>query len=213
MKNWIAHRGNNNHPYLENTKEALLSALNTDYIIGVELDVRKTLDNHLVLIHNPMISWNSDGVGIVKYMNLEELKQYNFGTKENPSKICTLHEFLKSVHSSKIILIDVKVNGIDDLLYQTILSYNYLNLYICSFDYDFVIHFKKKYPTYKVGLIMGKLINHNKDLKSLDFIVTKDPKVPFSKEIFIWDVESKKQLHNINSSYNIITDKSYLLKD
>ena len=45
MKNLIAHRGNNNHGFQENTKEALLESLHTDYIAGVELDIRKTKDN------------------------------------------------------------------------------------------------------------------------------------------------------------------------
>ncbi len=212
MRKWIAHRGNNNHGFCENTKEALLTSLETEYIAGVELDIRKTKDNQLVIIHNPTISLTSDGSGIVKYMTLKELEQYNFGNSKHYQKICTLDVFLKEVKSKKIIMIEVKDSSISDLLFQTIQKYSNLNLYISSFDDQFLKQFKKKYPKYKVGLIMGEMINHNKDISSFDFLVTKDIHQKESKEIFLWGVH-QKDLKEVDSSTYIITDKAYLWKN
>lgn len=212
MRKWIAHRGNNNHGFCENTKDALLTSLETDYIAGVELDIRKTKDDHLVIIHNPTISWTSDGSGIVKYMTLKELEQYNFGNSKHYQKICTLDVFLKEVKSKKIIMIEVKDSSLSNLLFQTIQKYSDLNLYISSFDDQFLKQFKKKYPKYKVGLIMGEMINHNKDISSFDFLVTKDIHQKEAKEIFLWGVH-QKDLKEIDSSTYIITDKAYLWKN
>lgn len=210
MRKWIAHRGNNNHGYAENTKEALLAALDTDYISGIELDIRKTEDNELVIIHNPTITWNSNGIGIVKYMTLAELKEYNFGTEKNPSKICTLDELLKSTTSSKKILIEIKVDDCSDLVFETIKKYPHLNLYICSFDVKVVSTFKKEHPEYPVGLIMGKYINHNIDTSIFDFIVTQDLEQEH-KEVFIWGSHAKSKLESLDPKKSIITDKAYQL--
>lgn len=213
MRKWIAHRGNNNHGYKENTKEALLTALETDYIAGVELDIRKTKDNQLVIIHNPTIAWTSDGTGIVKYMKLKELEQYNFGTKTKTSKISTLDGFLKKVKNDKIILIEAKENDIATLLWQTIVQYPKLNIWICSFDYEFVTQFKKEHPECKVGLITGEFINHNKDTSKLDFISTKDTHTKTNQLTLIWGITKKEQVETIDSNTPIVTDCAYLLKD
>ncbi len=210
MRNWIAHRGNNNHGYAENTKEALLTALQTDYIAGIELDVRKTEDNQLVIIHDPFISRNSDGIGIVKYMTLKELKTFNFGTKKNPSKICTLDELLKQIHSDKKIIIEIKANDCSNLVYETIRKYPYLNIYICSFDVPLINAFKKAYPKYPVGCIMGKYINHNVNTKVYDFIVTQNIEQKH-KEVYIWGKHSKAKLQSLDSNISVITDNAYQL--
>lgn len=212
MRKWIAHRGNNNHGFHENTKEALLSALKTDYIAGVELDVRKTIDDQLVIIHNPTISWTSDGTGIVKYMTLKELEQFNFGNQTHDQKISTLDAFLKEVSSQKIIMIEVKDSSISDLLFQVIQKYPNLNLYISSFDAHFLKQFKEKHPEYKVGLIMGEIINHNQDTSLFDFVVTKEIHFKKAKEIFLWGI-SKKELKEIDENVYIVTDKAYLWRD
>ena len=52
----IAHRGNNND-LRENSKEAILSALNQPYIDGVEFDVRMTKDKKIVIIHDSLINF------------------------------------------------------------------------------------------------------------------------------------------------------------
>lgn len=76
----IAHRGNGNI-YKANTKEALLQALKYTYVDGIELDVRMTKDKKIVIIHDPIIDLVSDGSGIVRFMNLNEIKNITLEPK------------------------------------------------------------------------------------------------------------------------------------
>ena len=103
----IAHRANG-FEYKENTKEAILKCLDTDYIDGIEIDVRMTKDKKIVIIHDSLINFVSDGSGIVSNMNYDELLKYNFGTKENISKIALLDDVLSLINNNKIILIELK---------------------------------------------------------------------------------------------------------
>lgn len=207
----ISHRGNGNI-YKANTKEALLKAINTSYIDGIELDIRMTLDNQIVIIHDITIGLISDGRGIVTKMIYNELLKYNFGTSKYPSKICLLEELLKEVKNFKIILIDIKqeINNeiIIDKLFQILKKYQHLNIYIMSFNYDLIRQYKDKYNGY-CGLLIGNYINTDKLYNTFDFnIITYNyRKRVEKKETFLWTINSKKE--DIDN-YNIITDKPSL---
>ena len=88
----IAHRGlSSQHPEL--TASAFRAALELP-IHGVETDVRLTRCGEVVCIHDPVISRVSDGFGRVSAMRLEQLLEYNFGTKDAPEKVLTLNNLL-----------------------------------------------------------------------------------------------------------------------
>lgn len=201
----IAHRGLKE--YKQNTKEALLQALNKDYIDGIELDVRITKDNKIVIIHDPIINLVSNGSGIVKLMTYRKLLKYNFGTKENPQKIMLLDDFLKELNTDKIILIDIK-EELDDLrivkyLPKIIDKYN-LNIYLTSFNYNII----KNLTKYKVGLLIGYTINKDKLYNHFDFNIVHynyATRVNKKKETFVFG--TNKPIEN----FNIITDDSYLV--
>jgi len=206
----ISHRGNG-FKYKPNTKEAILYSLNIDYVDGVEFDVRITKDKKIVIIHDPIINFVSNGRGIVKNMKYKELLKYNFGTKEIPSKITLLDELLSLINNKKIILIEIKEEMDDykeivDIVYKIISKYN-LNIYIASFNYELIKYFKTKYN--KCGLIIGLGLNTKKLYNHFDFnIVSYNYRNRVDKkETFIWTInEVKKDINN----YNIITDKPYL---
>lgn len=92
----IAHRGLSGF-YPENTMLAFKKCLNLD-IYGVELDVQKTKDNHLVVIHDEKVDRTFNGSGYVKNMTLRELQYLNsnFKNYENNKdcKVPTLKEVL-----------------------------------------------------------------------------------------------------------------------
>jgi len=206
----ISHRGNG-FKYKPNTKEAILYSLNIDYVDGIEFDVRITKDKKIVIIHDPIINFVSNGRGIVKNMKYKELLKYNFGTKEIPSKITLLDELLSLINNKKIILIEIKEEMDDykeivDIVYKIISKYN-LNIYIASFNYELIKYFKTKYN--KCGLIIGLGLNTKKLYNHFDFnIVSYNYRNRVDKkETFIWTInEVKKDINN----YNIITDKPYL---
>ena len=152
---FIAHRGNDNHKYKENSILGLLYSLNKDYIKGIELDIRITLDNKFVLNHNATHDFK-----VIK------------NTKQKALKLDTLEDLLKKIKSSKIIMIEIKDDDISIVkkLHKVIRKYK-LNYYIFSFNYNVVKTFKETYPKYNVGLLVTKVINSNKDINIFDFSI------------------------------------------
>ncbi len=98
----------------ENTKLAFDSAYNFGFD-GIEIDVHKTKDNELVVIHDETIDRTSDGKGLVKEMTLQELRQRNFTYRFNKTipkqTILTFKEFLTEYGDKfKVINVEVKTD-------------------------------------------------------------------------------------------------------
>lgn len=198
IKLFISHRGNGKHNYKENTQEAILEVLKED-ISGVEFDVRITKDNELVLAHDPIFNGK-----IISLSNLNELN------------IQTLESLLKKIKTDKIILIEIKselgnYKNISDRLINIINKHS-LNIYISSFNKK-IIDYLKKYE--KVGLIIGYYINKKNIINDYNFNIVhyfyKDV-ISKNKTTFIWTINDKNKLKNINKNFYIITDKYYLIK-
>ena len=218
--NIIAHRGLH-QIYQENTMDAFLEALNEE-IDGIEFDVRITKDKEFVIIHNALINKTSNGSGFVKDKTLKELRKYNFGTLEYPSKISTLKEVLEINFQNKILLIELKAEKsfeektINKLL-NLILKYRYQNLYLVSFNRSLIDLIHKKEPTIKVGLCITNVINRSFLNKDYDFQLVHyslAKEVDASMETFFWTVnkkEIKEELLKIIpvSKLNLITDNPY----
>lgn len=210
MNKFIAHRGNNSDN-CENDLECLKQVLNYDYVSGVEIDIRQTKDSKLVLSHNSFVRKDFNFYFIFK-TTLKQLKRYTYNVKGKTFNIHTLKEFLSSIKTEKLILIDVKDNINIDLLYKIIKKYSNLNIYICSFKYDLVFEIKRKYPHLKVGLIIGYKMNENKDITPFDFISVHYNSVDkYKKEHFVWTVNNSLILNNLKNNLGIITDNSYIL--
>ena len=210
----ISHRGSNISVYNKNTKEALINALQINFIDGIEFDIRITKDKKIVIIHDPIINFVSNGSRLVSHMKLKKLKKYNFGSKKYPSKICTLNEFLDSIDTNKIILIELKFEGNDykefvDIVFDIIKNYK-LNIYICSFNYELLKYFNKKYK--KCGLIIGNLINTKRLYNNFYFnmLSYKYKNIITKKETFLWTINEYK---NDLDKFYIITDYPYLFKE
>lgn len=111
----IAHRGLSGF-YPENTILAFKKCLNLN-IYGVELDVQKTKDDQIVVIHDEKVDRTFNGTGYVKDMTLEQLKSLNssFKNYENNKdcKIPTLREVLTLFKPTDFIVnIELKNNKI-----------------------------------------------------------------------------------------------------
>lgn len=215
---FIAHRGNDHHSFHENSLNALLDSLSRAYIDGVEFDVRLTKDNVIVLIHNMLIDFVSDGNGFVSTKTLRELKKYNFGTKEETEKITTLAEFLKQVHSSKIILIEIKEEKENyerwrKALKQLLRKYRKLNIYICSFNYELLIYLKKHIKHIPYGLIIGYMMNTKKNISNFEFLSYHYRSYEeTNKSTMIWTINNKALYLSYHELADyIITDKAYSL--
>lgn len=217
MISLIAHRGNDNKKWLENSITGIVNSINQDYIDGIELDVRMTKDKKIIVIHGITISDDINETKFVSTLTLSQIKKYDLDPGKKKVEVATLDEVLKKIHSKKKILIEIKEESIN---YQTIVKevhqilkhYPDLNFYICSFHYPLVSYWKRKYPKDKVGIIIGFLLNKDKFNTDLDFISVNKHylnKCDFKKETFIWTVNSEKELDKIKAKTNkvgIITD-------
>lgn len=111
----FAHRGASG-TFPENTLLAFEEAINIK-ASGIELDVHKTKDKKLVVIHDEDIERTFYGKGLVKDFTLEELK--NFKCREElfrdneRCKIPTLEEVLDLIKETNLILnIEIKTDNI-----------------------------------------------------------------------------------------------------
>ena len=86
----ISHRGYIKK-YPENSYEGIFYAFNQSYIDGVEFDVRVTLDNKFVIIHDATTSRTSNKSGYINKKTYKELLGYDF----NGTKIPLLSDILK----------------------------------------------------------------------------------------------------------------------
>lgn len=201
MSNLIAHRALDDSKYKENTKDAIIAALNKSYIMGIEIDVRITKDNKIVLIHDSIINRTSNGSGIVEAMTLKKLGKYNFGTKDNPCKISTLKEMLKILPNDKIVLIEIKCHSEEDrfidCFYDTIKNFLDKQLYIMSFNESIMKKLKDLYPNLRCGLLISKLINNKYLNDDFDFAAISSYDVSklkhYKKPIFVWALSNRKK--------------------
>ena len=195
----IAHRGND-EIHKENSLEAILNSLKIDYIDGVEFDIRRTQDYNFIIHHDPF--YRGYYINKTKSSILQK-KGLN-----------TLDEVLKEIDSDKIIMIEIKEESkrykyMLLKLNKILKKYN-LNYYICSFNYDLIKYFKRKYPMYKSGLIIGIKLNLNKINNNFDFNLVnyRHTKKALKNETFIWTVDNKETLKKVLKDQNVITDKS-----
>ncbi len=215
---FIAHRGNDNHNYKENTKEALLWCLKQDYIDGVELDIRFTKDKKFIIYHNSSFLELGIKRRFIANETLEDLEKINLGTIENPSYLSSLESFLKSVDSNKIILLDIKneigdSDEIVDSLKSVCITFSKLNIYLCSFC-EIVVKLSTNVCKFPVGLLISDFINKNKDYSDIAFLsVSKGafPDISSQKKKMVWTINKKKELKPSYKDMYIITDKAYKL--
>lgn len=220
MYNLIAHRGQNSKKYKENTQEAITNSLKPPYIKGIEIDVRLTKDNKLVVIHDMTINRTSTGSGFVKNETLKTLKKHNYGTKENPSTISTLKEILKNYPNDKILLIEIKhetknINKFIKYFYNEIKNFKNKKLYIMSFNPKIIKTLKEKHPTLKCGILTSTIINSKVNEENLDFIATSSyntEKLKTNKKpTFIWAIKTKKKYLELKNK--TINPNTYYIVD
>ena len=188
----IAHRGLTNEYIGENTLKAFKNAINNEYE-GIELDIRKTKDNTIVVLHDKYINRTSNGNGNINKMTYKEVSKYNFGTKKYKSKIPTLKEIIKNINNTNI-FIELK-ESIDKEELNNILKLNNTNKY-------YIMSFNKKYIDNLIGLkynlgLINYVFNSMIDYKNYNFILILEDL--FNKDIY-------KYFNNLNIEvviYNI----------
>lgn len=146
----FAHRGAHcGDPKKENTLEAIKNALTYTELdlVGVEIDVQLTKDNHLVLHHDPILN--------DKYIWEQNLKSL-------PSTVPTLKSALDLIHESSFaveVVLDLKVTYKIRERYLNIITNfleNYLNhssrIIIASFDHPIISNLKERLPDFRYAM-------------------------------------------------------------
>lgn len=104
----------------ENTLMSVEKAIELG-VDAVEVDVRRTRDNKLVVIHDLTVDRTTNGRGYVRSYTLEELKNLDAGRGE---RIPSLDEVLELVSGRVLLLVEVKEEGTEGLVAEAISRHN-----------------------------------------------------------------------------------------
>lgn len=145
----ISHRGAS--AYMpENTMGSFRKAIemNADMI---ELDVRKTRDDMLVVIHDSKIDRTTDGTGYVRDKTFDELRQYDAGTGE---RIPSLEEVFTLGREHAGYVIELKEERTEDQVIGMIKDYGFEDrVFLVSFRKKVIKYIKTVEPGIKTALI------------------------------------------------------------
>jgi len=128
----IGHRGARAYEP-ENTLRSFQKAIELG-VNAVELDVRRTRDDQLVVIHNANVNKTTDGNGSVNELTLNEIK--GFVTKKG-EKVPTLEEAFQFLGKRVTILVELKETGIEEQVLNLVHKKGLTeNIIIISFHED-----------------------------------------------------------------------------
>jgi glycerophosphoryl diester phosphodiesterase len=233
-ENIVAHRG---FSALEpdNSYESVLLALDTDCVDMIEIDVRKTLDNQIILHHDTTINFDNSLLNI-EDINLDEVdtntlkRRYPFFKIEGylyddslfqlqrflkkdaeDKEIIKFDDFIEWYSFDKPLIVDIKAEEVS-LSFMArlndILKDKKDKIYLQSNYYEFISKMMDLYPDYKYFFI----VNSMDDLANMDddftgFTVKKD----MLSKIEI-DKDKMYLIYTVNSSKSylkLISNKKY----
>ena len=188
--NLVAHRGYSSM-YPDNSLEGINACNELKCIEGIEVDVRLTKDDQLVLMHNDYIGFSK--ISSFTYEELQAIdlksslttrplafKGYNFTEQEVLAKrydlledssytLCTLEDILKTRNKNKTLFVDIKFSGYhDELLLTKVgeLLKGEENVIVQSFNADMLGLMRELYPDYTYQL----LISSRNGLNNIDYV-------------------------------------------
>lgn len=153
--NLIAHRGIWNKKIKDNSYEAIKNGLSSDKYIGVEFDVRTTLDKKLIVYHDSL--YNKKLVSKTLYKDMKNV---------------SLLSDILSIKTDKLLLIEIKERNINKKKFLKILNKYKRNYYIMSFNTNVIDELKNINNKYKYG-ILNYVLNSDSNY-NLDFICILD---------------------------------------
>ena len=230
--NIYAHRGLfDNKRIVENTINAFKKALIEN--LNIELDIRTTKDNKIIVFHDSNIERLTGINRLVKDMTYDELSKVNL--LNTTDKIPLLEDVLKLVNNRVTLLIELKENFNSNILKEfnkLLLDYNGKVL-LQSFN---ALILKKMALTrlkrYKMGILLTNDYNGFKrslyDVFTYKYLI-KQKYISFisspkelvlkvknisNKELFIWTIKTKEEFIEYKKySNNLICNQKGIVKD
>jgi glycerophosphoryl diester phosphodiesterase len=155
----IGHRGARAYEP-ENTLSSFRRAVELG-VDAVELDVRKTKDNEIVVIHNSDVNKTTDGSGSVNDLTLEQIKKL---VTEKDEHIPTLEEVLDAVGKRVKVLVELKEPGLEEKVLELIRRKGLIgNVIIISFHEDVLRKIRELDDKVTLGLIY---VRHKNPIQS-----------------------------------------------
>ncbi len=146
----IAHRGASAYEP-ENTLRSFERAIEMKADM-IELDVRQSIDGHLVVMHDGTVDRTTDSTGLVSLKTLAELKELDAGKGE---QIPTLNEVVELGRGRAKFVIELKENGAEDKVVDLIRKNKLIDeVFIVSFKPNRLKMIKELEPKLKTGLIL-----------------------------------------------------------
>jgi glycerophosphoryl diester phosphodiesterase len=149
----IGHRGAAGHDP-ENTLAAIQKgiALGVDF---VEIDLRRTADGVLVVLHDKTVNRTTNGKGRVDQLSLQEVKKFNAGNGEH---IPTLKEVLKVAAGEAGLMLELKVKGMAQQTAEVVREAGFRDPVIyASFLHDELQHVRTVEPEASLMVLFGGL--------------------------------------------------------
>jgi len=149
----IGHRGAAGHAP-ENTVAAIRKgiALGVDF---VEIDVRRTADGVLVVLHDETVNRTTNGKGRVDRLSLQEVKKFNAGNAEHIPK---LEEVLKVAAGKVGLMLELKVKGVAQQTVEAVREAGFRDPVIyASFLHDELKHIRTADPGASLLVLFGGL--------------------------------------------------------
>jgi glycerophosphoryl diester phosphodiesterase len=134
----------------ENTLRALEEGIRcADF---VEIDLRRSRDGELVVMHDPTVDRTTNGTGPVSTLSLTDLKSLDAGKGE---KIPTFQEVLDLVRGRCGLLVEIKEPGTEDQIVTRIRDTGFGDLFVISFHLSAIERVRES-STLKTGLIVSR---------------------------------------------------------
>jgi len=148
----VGHRGARAYEP-ENTLRSFKKAIELG-VDAVELDVRKTRDGEIVVVHDAEVDRTTNGKGLVRELTLKEIKQLD---TEKGEKIPTLEEALDFLDKKVKILIELKETDFEDTVMNLIREKGLENnVIIVSFLEEALKRVRELNDEVETGLIYAK---------------------------------------------------------
>jgi glycerophosphoryl diester phosphodiesterase len=149
----IGHRGAAGHDP-ENTLASIQKgiALGVDF---VEIDLRRTADGVLVVLHDKTVNRTTNGKGRVDHLSLQEVKKFNAGNGEH---IPTLKEVLKVAAGEAGLMLELKAKGMAQQTAEVVREAGFRDPVIyASFLHDELQHIRTVEPEASLMVLFGGL--------------------------------------------------------
>ncbi|MEC3908234.1 glycerophosphodiester phosphodiesterase family protein [Tamlana sp. 2201CG12-4] len=161
----MAHRQDwKNYP--ENTIESLQSCIDKGIDI-VEIDIRKTKDGELVVMHDGSVNRTTNGKGRISDLTLEEIKALRIKDHKGNLTDYTVPSFEEYMAAAKrkiMVNLDIKINALENFasMYKILKKTKTLDhaLWVFNAEYEVVKDTLAKYPGV---IICPKIGSHQKD--------------------------------------------------